>query len=519
MKGLLTDKRKRLLIPLSCLAFLFVTHLYRWTNAMYSHDSLLVVQKDYTWQISLGRIFNPLYVWLRGYIVAPMNVALFASVFLILSVALVVRILHLKKPLSIVLCCGFLTTFETIVFVNAGFLLSLDLDMLALLFSVLAAYFFTEKEGVWGYTAGVLALTASLGLFQSYIEVTILLICLSLLREALTGADPKKLFLKGLRCVGLLLLGGLLYYCCLRATLSITGIAAADNVSNGLVKMKALTLRKVFSLSVDAWKATLHYLFFDTMIYHKFISKWVYRILAFITFCGIGWTLWKKRLGASAVILVCFLLIVMPLGGNCVYVLSLGYKHGLMTYSFVFFSILAVLVLDLMETDETAITILRRVGPLLCAVLILNHVLFANQWYIRSDLYSRAGMSFMTRLVSDMERVDGYEVDKTPVLILGHIDESPASFDNIDFEIAEKSIIGSSHNLAISYYETYGHYFRFILGYPVNLVPLSEVAAYLDDPRYLSMPVYPAQGGVQMFDGVLVVRLSEDIRPEEFKWN
>ena len=159
MKELWLDRRKTRLILLSSLFFLLAAHLYRWVNTMYSHDSLLIIQDDWVWQISLGRIFNPLYVRLRGNILAPMNVALFSSAFLILSAALVVRILRLEKTASIIMCCGFLITFETIAYVNGMFLHSLDLDML------------------------------------------------ELLREVLEGGDPKKLFFKGLRCSGMLILG------------------------------------------------------------------------------------------------------------------------------------------------------------------------------------------------------------------------------------------------------------------------------------------------------------------------
>ena len=66
-------------------------------------------------------------------------------------------------------------------------------------------------------------------------------------------------------------------------------------------------------------------------------------------------------------------------------------------------------------------------------------------------------------------------------------------------------------------YQTYDHFFRYILGYSVNLVPLREVGAYLDDPQIRAMAVYPAPGSVQMIRGVLVVRLSRDLRPEEYR--
>ena len=515
MKELWLDRRKARLILLSSLFFLLAAHLYRWVNTMYSHDSLLIIQDDWVWQISLGRIFNPLYVRLRGNILAPMNVALFSSAFLILSAALVVRILRLEKTASIIMCCGFLITFETIAYVNGMFLHSLDLDMLALLFSVLAAYFLTGKANFWRYAAGVLCVTASLGLFQTYIEVTIMLICLELLREVLEGGDPKKLFFKGLRCSGMLILGGVLYYICLKTVLKVTGIAPAETY-NGLVQMKTLTLPAMLSLAKDAWISTLRYLFSDSLIAHRSISRWVYRLLGLSSLFIIVRTAVKKRLRFGASALVVFLLLAMPLGGNSVYVLSQGLKHNIMTYSFVFFSVLFVMAFDMLETDGGAALWLQRAIPLLCAVLLLNHVLFANQWYIRNDLYSRAGMSFMTRLVSDMEEAEGYEVGKTPVLILGCIDENPSAAVDERFEIVGD---GMRHRFAVSYYQTYDHFFRYILGYSVNLVPLREVGAYLDDPQIRAMAVYPAPGSVQMIRGVLVVRLSRDLRPEEYRYN
>ncbi len=517
MIELWNDKKKRYLILFSSLAFLLAAHSYRWMNAMYAHDSLTVIQDDAAWQISLGRIWNPLYVWLRGRIVAPGNVALFASAFLILSSALVIRTLRLEKPLPVVLCCGFLATFETLAFVNGMFLLSLDLDMLALLFAALAAWFLTGPKRVWRYAAGVVSVAAMLGLFQSYIEVTILLVCLELLRETLEGGDAKKLFLKGLCCSGLLVLGGILYFLCLSAVLKATGIAPAET-SNGLVKMKTLTVPSVLSLSWDAWKSTLRYLFFQPAIAHPELSRWGYCILGLLSVSGIVRIAVKKRLGAGSLALAAFLLLIMPLGGNAVHVLSLGFKHSLMNYSFVFFSVLAVMVFDMAGADgSAAVRIARRAFPLLCAVLLLNHVLFANQWYTRNDLSSRAGISFMTRLVTHMEETEGYETGRTPILILGHVDENPEAYRSEGLRIADDPWVGTNHSLAVSYYGTYEHMFRYILNYPVNMVPLGEVAGYLDDPGIRAMPVYPERGSVRMVDGVLVIRLSEDLRPEELR--
>ena len=552
MRDFVTDKKKRNLIILSSLAFLVICHSYRWMNTMYSHDSILILQWDRDWQISLGRIFNPVYVWLRGFILAPMNIGVLAGIFIIISAAFVIYILKLKRNTSIVLCCGLLATFETIAFVNAVFLLSLDLDMLALLFSVLAAYFLTGKQSPIRYAAGVICITIQLGLFQSYIEVTILLICLEILREVLEGGDPKKLFLKGLRCIGFLILGGLLYYICLKVVMGCTGIVSTTK-ANGLAKMNDLTIPYAFSLAKDAYKFTLRYLFVDSMIYHRVISRWIYRALWIFSLSGITYIAIKKRLGKEQIALIVFLLLIMPLGGNCVYILSLGFKHSLMNYAFVFFSIMAVMVFDMLASDlgnkaaplpaaaqagTDDRTILQESEgaaakgkrrdlayylpyaiPVLCAVLIFNHILFANQWYTRTDLNAQAGTAFMTRVITDIEDVEGYEAGKTPVMILGHIDDCPAAYHEEGFDIAYDPFVGSTHNHAISYYQTYLNYFHYVMGYSVNLVPLSEAVKHIDDPEIKAMPIYPSLGAVKMINGVLVVRLSEDLRPEELRWD
>ena len=234
---------------------------------------------------------------------------------------------------------------------------------------------------------------------------------------------------------------------------------------------------------------------------------------------------------------------IMPLGGNCVYVLSLGLKHSLMNYAFVFFSVMAVMVYDLLSVSISKEVLADETGsaglsnkvvhensspknfrfyaslamPVLCAILIFNHILFANQWYTRTDLYSRAGVSFMTRLITDIEEADGYEVGKTPVLILGLIDDNPAAYTAEGFEIVSDPMVGTSHHLAISYYQTYINFFNYILGYSINLVPVNEVANYIDDPVINAMPIYPAYGSVRLINGVLVVRFSEDLRPEELR--
>ena len=115
MNKIRIDDRDRLTIR-SGIIFLLLAHLYRWTNAIYNHDSLLIYQIDNDWQISLGRILVPFYAFLRGRVASPVMCAVCGSVFLLAAMVLIVRMLDIKKEVSVVLLCGMLATHETLPF-------------------------------------------------------------------------------------------------------------------------------------------------------------------------------------------------------------------------------------------------------------------------------------------------------------------------------------------------------------------------------------------------------------------
>ncbi len=516
-ENILNGLKKRtpeIVIVLSCALFLLVTHSYRWMNPMFNHDSLLIIQGDHEWQISLGRIFIPFYLKFRGEIVAPGNVAFLSCCYLILSVLMTVRLLRIRRTVPVILCCGLMTTFGTLAFTNATYVHDLDVYMLAMLLSVFGVRCMTDGKPMKNL-AGVLCVAGSLGLYQCYIETAVFLVCLIFLRRLLEKDDPKTVFADAVRTAVLLLSSGAIYYVILKTTWRMMGISPAEKY-NSLVKMKNLTLRSCASLSLRAWKYTFQYLFREPMIAHQVVSEGLYLALGVFILAGIAVIAVRRRISGLSAVLVLFLLLFMPLGGNAVYVLSSGLKHWVMTYSFVFYSVLAVMILDMLETGSTAAGRVCTAAALACAVLILNQMLFANQLYIRHDLYSQAGLSFMTRLVSRMEQTEGYRPGETPVAILGLVNENPSVYSDKRFDITTPRA-GTVHLLPVSYYQTYPGYFHFVLGYPANLVPLSGLEPFIDDPDVLAMPVYPAEGSVKMIDGTLVVRLSENLLPEDLR--
>ena len=79
LKRLCPDRRTVARVLALTALFFFAAHIYRFTSAAFTHDSLLLNQsEDRSLQISLGRFLQPLYWKLRGDIPAPFLVGLAA---------------------------------------------------------------------------------------------------------------------------------------------------------------------------------------------------------------------------------------------------------------------------------------------------------------------------------------------------------------------------------------------------------------------------------------------------------
>ncbi len=516
MRRIMMDKKTKTAL-FSSIFFMLIAHGYRWANAMYNHDSLLIVQNDQRWQISLGRIFNPVYVLFRGEIAAPLLVGFLGSLFLAAAVILIVRILNLTKQISIILCAGILTTFETLAFLNASFVNFYDIYMLSLLLAVSSACLLLQRRGKFIYPGAILCSVLSLGLYQCYTEVTVILILISLLRELLDGARPVQVVKKMFRAILVLLTAGILYYICLKVIWHVTGIPSV-NTYNGLVQISEIRLENLPSLIGKTWIYPFRY-FLDPEMAHRVCSAVIHVILLIISLIS----MWKiaacRKLSKSCILTGMLLLLLMPLGANAVFFLTSGFKHGLMTYAFSFYTIWAVMLYDLfLQNAESSlhVNVVTKYGvPFLCGILVLNHVIFSNQLYVKKDLETQASLSAMTRILTEMENTDGYSMGSTRVAILGDFSENPISKGRTEFDFVHDYFVGTLNTMTVSYYNTYEWYFNSVLGYPVNLVPISDLPQYFTDPRVQSMPVFPGKGSVAMIDDTLVIRLSEQLEPQD----
>lgn len=501
---------------LFCLAATFFTglvaHAYAFFHDSFSHDALGGIYANVfedNWKIALGRFFVPTYrSVVRGSISVPWLIGLLALLWIGLSVYLIVRMFSLQSRVVITLLAGIMAVNLTVTAMTATFLYELDVDMLALLAATAAAYLWHRCK--WGWLPGMALVALALSIYQAYLSVAIVLVMLASIWALLRGETAQSVFFKGLKGIGMLIGGGLLYLIGLKVECQITGIALADSY-NGLTSILRLSPGAIPALIGSAYQDWF-------CVFTQPKDAYIGTALRVANIALLGLTgllavtaVVKKGIKPAAKGLFLALLALLPLGMNISYVLSGGMVHDLMRYSFWFLYLLALLlVLRLCpagaDGKNDAARLAQCAAYLLVFLVIWNNIQFANAIYLKKNLEQEAALSRMTRVADRLETLPGYVGGETPVVFVS----VPSFVDTMPgFEVLS-DVNGATTSNVITYNTPgiYAMYFTYILNTPIAL----DGATWGDfqtDPRVAEMPSFPAAESIQELDGVIVVKMGD----------
>lgn len=381
--------------------------------------------------------------------------------------------------------------------------------MLSLLFSVTAVYCFTACRFWYIFTP--LLLCASVGLYQAYYQVAVLLMIILLIKQMFEGESFQNLLRKSLISVGTLLLGLIVYYVLLQIVYQITGVVASDSY-NGLTAIGNYADESIIIVFI---KTYLHvaksFILPET---HNPILVATANVIIIISALLLTFIIAKKRVPDTKNKLLLILIIAfMPFGANVVHFIA-KFEHSLMTFSFVLFYAFALLVSEeylsermLEKEHKKHPHVVQYATILLGTIVILNGLVFSNQAYFKKDLEYQATQLTMNRIMSRMESVEGYQVGRTPVVFIGRLDQSPYAKNRPGFEHLDA--LGLNNNIAVTYYKTYEWYLEQLAGYPLNLLPETEAREIATTQDVKGMPPYPEVGFCKIIDDTLVVKLSD----------
>ena len=509
MKHFWQDHRRVVVICLlATLAWGMAAHAYQFLNFQYSHDSLdglYAIGQNNIHKIELGRVLAPAYrAVVRGSFAVPWMQGVLGLLWITLGAFVIADLFDIRKTWLLVLLCGILAVNQTVIAQSATYLDELDQNMFGMFTACLGAWFWAKKPKGW-FLWGVIALTVSLGMYQSYISVAIGLVMIALLLRLMQGEKASAALRDGVLAAVMVIVSGVLFLLCAKAITSATEIPLAQR-NNSLAALGTFSLANLPALIADLyqdfWKSFIEQPNTWLTPGASTALNWAVVILVGIMLVR---ALLRRDLGIGQKILIALIAVLLPLGLNICHVLtSGGVSHTLMKYACVLMYVLCLLLASQWEKAEPKPgRFARRLSAVIACVLLFSFVQTANTAYFKKTSVDRATYSRMTNVMYDMIYY-GYIPGETPLVVEGSIPLGP--FPGYE---AVGGLVGMGFENAVGWdHVAKKHYFSYVLGDNANFLPDDEWAAILEDELVQSMPCYPEPGYIEMIDDVLVVKLS-----------
>lgn len=492
-----------------------LAHGYGFMHDSFSGDSLSEfygAMGSNSWKIQLGRFVVPAYkAFFRTDMTLPWLVGMLSLLWIGLAVSMTVRIFRMESRLLIFLTAGIFSANITVAATAASYLHDYDCNMFAMLCAVTAVYLW--KEYRWGFLAGVMPVALSMGIYQSYVSVTVVLVMLVCILDLLEEADFRDVLRRGLYAIAMLILGGILYFVALRLVLHLTGISMHTGDTNSLDVLSSLSPGSLIWLTYGTYRDFLYRLASVNSPYPSWLIRGFTLVQLLIVTAAFVVGILNKRVKLPGKLLCIVLAGLLPFGMHLIYVLANGMVHDLMVYAIWLFYLTTLLLTNWLvkygcrrNWPMLGMQIPQWISIAMIAVILYGNVQTANALYLKKDLEQDAYLALMNRIVYRMETVEGYEAGETPVVFVGShqmLNKAIPGFEEY------RRITGMSSAMVANTAEDYRlrSYFQTFMNYPAN-IPGSDVFRQMEaDPRVADMPTYPDHGSVTMIDDVLVVKL------------
>lgn len=502
----------------------FLTHAFRMTNTMICADTTNYLHNiGASWVISLGRILLPTVEKIRGTVELPFLIGTICLVLIGFAAIFFVRLFDIKENIFLVIIAWILAANPVVTSIFA-YMYTADGYMISLLFSVLAAYLCLKKKSPAGICLGGLCLAVSLGFYQAFISVTILIMLFWLFRMLYTPeCEMKETGRTAGNCLLSGIVGVVVYLVAMVIVWKTGGYQAAAYM--GMDSAGGMGMKDLLQAAADCYVNFARF----------YLVRWTpnrYNIMNLLMFLltGITWLvlvtkrkLWKKPV---RVILMALMFLLLPMVCHIFEFMSAGvsYTSTSMEYSLALNYLLLLIMWNDMQypvsaqdTDHASETVkgfewtnlkywkkhwLCMLSVVLLMCISFHFTVIANRSYYNMNNANTKVEMLLNRLVMRMEMQEGYYEDMD-VAIYGSCYEVP------EYVPAAPVMSGVVSNIFITqsneYINMMNHYLSTSYG-GVGFETMCEIAA---TEEFAMMEPWPSENSVKIIDGTMVLYLSD----------
>ena len=322
----------------------------------------------------------------------------------------------------------------------------------------------------------------------------------------INGNSKKELIIECAKDFAMGVLGFVLYYIILKIMLAVQNI---DLVSyQGVNTLNNIAILDIPSGIIKAIKGFIKY----PLNTHFFRSNIIIAIANIIIIILIPILYLKEYMKAKNYkrwfnnILLIVLVLAIPIGCNIVNVISkdTGY-HLLMRYSWCLFYVGLIVLL---ERKATTSSVTKWAGIVSLVCIIFNFIIVTNISYFNVYYKFEKSYSLCFRISETIEEKQEYNKD-IPVAIIGRLDVEKYPSTNLTNKIT-KEITGAGGDLILSSQTHYKNFFANYFNITINTVQDNEIGRLKKTEEFKKMENWPSKKSIQLINGVLVVKLSDD---------
>ena len=405
---------------LAALVVGLLAHLYKITGWIPNWDSL-VFRYDSQNMIGLGRWFLPIACAFSSFYDLPFVNGIVAILFHGLGAVCLCKILNIQKKITAVLIGAVIVSFPTVTSVMMYNYVA-DGYSIAFFLSVLSALCMTGEKP--RYILSVILLALTIGIYQAYITVTIMLCMLYLIDQTIYhNASIGNIFKKSMLMLLSGILGVALYSIILKIILSISSLELLDY--QGINSSASLSDIDIFG-SLYSIKETFIKCFFDLSegmnIYIVLnIFVFVFTLAHYIKYI-IKNKLYKNP---SKIFVIVILGIMLLMGAGVLSFINAGIDyHNLMLMGYAVFYIFFLMLYERgAENSERHACIKCWIIFVTAIIMIANQVVISNVSYHKAQMAYERSYGVLIRIADRIEQTPGAdECDK--ILVLGALDNS-----------------------------------------------------------------------------------------------
>ena len=511
------NKEKRNLFLITIITSMIV-HFQLYALMITGSDTLInsMYHQADVWELMLLRFGLYFMQVIKGNIVSPILSTLISSIFLGITILLVIDIFKIKNKYL-----KYITALLLVVAPNISSTLTFfycsDAYILGMLLATLSVYIMRKfEEKKWPIFLGGVLLALAMGMYQTYLSVTMVLISGTLLIDTLNNKGIKKIFIDLVRYILMGVIGIGLFYAISHIILIIANLSVSDYSGANSIGITSI-LSNLLKLLPESYQSFFNYFFNDKMIpntiWHTnilYIIIFVIELIATI-YLVVKNKVYKK---VSNIVLTIILIAIMPICFGIIEIIVPDTDiHILMACSMIFIFPIFFKILELLPKDNFSKIIKYIIVG--CSIIVAwNYIWQDNASYIAINSMQNQAINTASRLVTHIEELDEY-TPEMPVLLLGGLEnneylsrenttiEAKKVFDRSWGFISEKSTIwwGNLDSWRKIFYE--------YVGANLKLVSEWESTDILESDEFKTMKYYPEKDGIKIINNTVVVKLSD----------